>query len=154
MSMRKSLLVAAVVTMGAALWPTSASADATYHSTHIALLPTAGTTGGSGFVENIHPDGPNVYAHEQYVLRHAAPGTSYQVTLHIDVGDPTCRSASVDLPSAVLRTNTAGNAAGSKVFTPADAAGLPKGVPHGIVWTVSAGQGRSYASGCERVVLD
>lgn len=152
--MRKSLLAAAVVTMGAALWPTSAFADATYHSTHIALLPTAGTNGGSGFVENIHADGPNVYAHEQYQLQHAAPQASYQVTLHIHVGDPTCKGAAVDLPSAVLTTNTAGNASGSKVFTPADASGLPKGVPHGIIWTVSAGPGRTYASGCETVVLD
>jgi hypothetical protein len=152
--MRKTLLAAALVTVGAALWPTSAFADATYHSAHIALLPTADTKGGSGFVENVHANGPNVYAHEQYQLRHAAPGASYQVTLHIYVGDPACKGAALNVPSAVLMTNTAGNAAGSKVFTPADAAGLPKGVPHGIIWTVSAGPGRSYASGCETVVLD
>jgi len=70
------------------------------------------------------------------------------------VGDPACKGAAFDLPSALLTTNAAGNAAGSKVFTPADASGLPKGVPHGIIWTVSAGLGMSYASGCETVVLD
>jgi hypothetical protein len=74
--------------------------------------------------------------------------------LHISVLDPTCSSAAIDLPTAVLTTNAAGNAAGSKVFTPADASGLPKGVPHGIIWTMSAGSGMSYTSGCETVVLD
>lgn len=152
--MRKSLFVAALVTMGVALSPTSALADTTYHSAHISLLPTASTNGGSGFVENAHANGPNIYAHEQYQLQHAAPGTSYQVTLHIYVGDPACKGAAFDLPSALLRTNAAGNAAGSKVFMPADASGLPKGVPHGIIWTMSAGPGMSYASGCETVVLD
>ena len=151
--MRKSLLFAALVTMGAALSPTSAVADATYHSAHVALLPTAGTNGGSGFVENAHANGPNIYAHEQYQLQHATPGTSYQVTLHISVLDPTCSSAATDLPTAVLTTNAAGNAAGSAVFTPADTAGLPKG-SHGIIWTMSAGPGMSYTSGCETVVLD
>jgi hypothetical protein len=151
--MRKSLLFAALVTMGAALSPTSAVADATYHSAHVALLPTAGTNGGSGFVENAHANGPNIYAHEQYQLQHATPGTSYQVTLHISVLDPTCSSAATDLPTVVLTTNAAGNAAGSAVFTPADAAGLPKG-SHGIIWTMSAGPGMSYTSGCETVVLD
>jgi hypothetical protein len=153
--MRKSLLIAAFVTMGAVLSPTSAFADATYHSAHIVLLPVDGTNGGSGFVENAHANGPNIYAHEQYQLQHAAPGTSYQVTLHIYVGDPTCsRVTAFDLDSAVLTTNAAGNAAGSHVFAPADASGLPKNVPHGIIWTMSAGTGMSYASGCETVVLD
>jgi hypothetical protein len=152
--MRRALLVAVAVLAATALSATGATADATYHSAHIQLFPDAGTAGGTGFVENVHPNGPNVYAHEQYVLRGAAPGTSYQVTLHIHVDDPTCSSAALDLPTAVLQTNAAGNAAGSAVFTPADAAGLPKGVPHGIVWTVSAGPGLGYTSTCQTVILD
>ena len=153
--MRRSLLLVTVAVMCAAtLSPTGAAADATYHSAHIVLLPDAGTQGGSGFVENAHANGPNVYAHEQYQLRDAAPGTSYQVALHVYVGDPACGVAALDLPTAVLVTNAAGNAAGYAVFTPADAAGLPKGVPHGIVWTMSAGPGAGYTSSCETVVLD
>jgi hypothetical protein len=153
--MRRSLLLVTVAVMCATtLSPTGAAADATYHSAHIVLLPDAGTQGGSGFVENAHANGPNVYAHEQYQLRDAAPGTSYQVALHVYVGDPGCGVAALDLPTAVLVTNAAGNAAGYAVFTPADAAGLPKGVPHGIVWTMSAGPGAGYTSSCETVVLD
>jgi hypothetical protein len=152
--MRKSLLVGVIVALAVLLGHGPALADSTYHSAHVLLHPTADTPGGSGFVQNIHANGPNVYAHEQYQLRHAAPGTTYQVTLHIYVADPTCSSVALDLPAATLTTNAAGNAAGSAVFTPEDAAGLPKNVPHGIVWTVSAGPGMSYTSGCETVVLD
>ena len=152
--MRRTLLLAVTVMVAAALSSTGASADATYHSAHILLLPDAGTQGGAGFVENAHANGPNVYAHEQYQLRSAAPGNSFQVALHVFVDDPACGGAAIDLPTAVLRTNAAGNAAGSAVFTPADAAGLPKGVPHGIVWTMTAESGVGYTSGCEPVVLD
>ena len=152
--MRKSLLVGVIVTLAVPLGHGPALADSTYHSTHVLLHPTADTPGGSGFVQNAHANGPNVYAHEQYRLRHAVPGATYQVTLHVHVGDPTCANAAFDLPTAALTTNAAGNAAGSAVFTPEDAAGLPKNVPHGIVWTMSAGPGMSYTSGCETVVLD
>ena len=155
--MRRSVLVAALVSLGAALTPAAALADATYHSAHITLSPADGTVGGSGFVENAHANGPRVYAHEQYMLRGAAPFTEYQVTLHVYVNDPTCEPAPglpVELPVEVLTTNAAGNAAGKHVFTPADASGLPKQVPHGIVWTMVAGPGAAYASGCEVVVLD
>ncbi len=153
--MRRSLLAGAVVTLVAVLAPAPALADGTYHSAHIVLSPMTGTSGGSGFVENAHANGPNVYAHEQYQLRHAAPGTTYQVVLHVYVADPTCQGAAdLDLPTVQLTTNTAGNAAGSMVFKPSDAAGLPKNVPHGIIWTMSAGAGKTYTSGCETVVLD
>lgn len=152
--MRSPLLVAALVTL-AAVSAAPAMADGTYHSAHIALRPMTGTSGGSGFVQNAHANGPNVYAHEQYQLRHATPGTTYQVVLHVYLGDTSCQGAAdATLPTAQLATNAAGNAAGSAVFTPADAAGLPKNVPHGIVWTMTGGNGTGYTSGCETVVLD
>jgi hypothetical protein len=153
--MRTTVLSAAAFAMGAILTPVAATADATYHSTHILLSPAPGTSSGSGFVENIHPNGPQVYAHEQYHLQHAVPRTEYTVTLHIYGPDTTCSQAvPVDLEAAVLTTNAVGNASGSHVFTPADAAALPKGVPLGIIWTISADGGTSYASGCESIVLD
>ena len=46
-------------------------------------VPGAGNLQAFGFVENIHPNGPQVYAHEQYHLQHAVPRTEYTVTLHI-----------------------------------------------------------------------
>lgn len=153
--MRKSASIAAFVLMSVVLLPGVAGADGTYHSPRILLPPVQGTVGGQGQVENAHANGPAVYAHEQYQLRGAAPGTAYEVTLTIYVENPTCSgAASFSLPSATLTTNAAGNAAGDHVFRPADAAGLPKNVPHGIVWTMSAGTGMTYQSGCEVVVLD
>jgi hypothetical protein len=54
------LLVASVV---CGLWVAPASADSSYHTGHIALSPTAGAPLTSGFVQNIHANGKNVYAH-------------------------------------------------------------------------------------------
>lgn len=152
--MRRSALVAALVVAGAVLAPAGAVADGTYSSPPIILEPVDGTSGGHGQVENVHANGPVVYAHEQYQLRGARPGTSYLVTLRIYVGDPSCATTPAVLTAATLTTNGAGNAAGKRVFTPDEAAGLPKNVPHGIVWTMSAGAGATYRSGCEAVVLD
>jgi hypothetical protein len=154
--MRSPLLVtAAALTTLAAVSTAPAVADGTYHSAHILLAPAAGTSAGSGFVENAHANGPNVAAHEQYQLRGAMADTDYQVTLHLYLTSPTCTGAAdFNLDSAVLTTNAAGNAAGKAVFTPTDAAPLPKGVPLGVVWTVSAGPTSTYTSGCETVVLD
>ena len=45
-----------------------ASADAVYHSEHMELKPVAGAPLRSGFVQNIHANGPKVYARERYVL--------------------------------------------------------------------------------------
>ena len=49
----------------------SAAADAVYHSEHMRLSPVGGAPLKSGFVQNIHPNGPNVYARERYVLNGA-----------------------------------------------------------------------------------
>ena len=151
--MRRTCLVAAIVLLGAVLAPATASADGTYHSAPIRLAPVDPAAGGAGQVENAHANGPTVYAHEQYQLRGAAPLTSYQVSLQVFVGDPTCAGA----PDAVLQpesltTNIAGNAAGNHVFTPVDAQGLAG--THGIIWSMTPASGSAYASGCETVVLD
>ena len=78
----------------------------------------------SGYVENIHADGPNVYAHEQYVLNGADPGATLQVVLMIFPLDTTCSSTPIVIPTASMTTNAAGNGAAHHVFTPADADGL------------------------------
>jgi hypothetical protein len=148
--MRKSGLVAVLVAFGVALLPATARADATYHTTRISL---SSTSGGYGVVVNAHINGPTVYAHEQYQLRGATPGVSYQVTLHIYVFQTSCSGAPFDLPAAVLTTNGAGNANGDHVFAPADAAGLAGS--SGIIWTMTPSDGGPvFSSGCEVVTLD
>jgi hypothetical protein len=72
--MRRLLLVAAALSV--LLLPGTAAGDAVYHSHHVALHPVGGAPLRSGFVENIHPNGPQVYAHEVYVLNGAQPDTT------------------------------------------------------------------------------
>ena len=131
-----------------------ASADRVYHSTHYALTALNAAPLRSGFVENIHANGPTIYAHEQYVLNGAAPNTTYHVVLMIFPGDTTCSGApAVSIPTATIQTNTAGNGVAFHVFTPADADGL-HGATVGGLWTVSAGSAPDYQTGCATIVLD
>ena len=130
-------------------------ADGVYHSSHYGLSAVGGAPLRSGFVENIHANGPNVYAHEQYVLNGAKPKTTYQVVLTIFPGDLTCSNASmwIEIPVATIRTNAAGNGVAHHVFTPADADGL-HGATVGGTWTVSEAGFPAYQTGCETIVLD
>ena len=128
-------------------------ADGVYHSSHYDLSAVGGVPLRSGFVQNIHANGPNVYAHEQYVLNGAKPKTTYQVVLVIFPGDLTCSSTPVSIPVATIRTNAAGNGVAHHVFVPADADGL-HGTTVGGTWTVSAGGSLNYQTGCKTIVLD
>jgi len=130
-----------------------ALADGVYHSTHNDLRAVGAAPLRSGFVQNIHANGPNVYAHEQYVLNGAKPNTTYQVDLLIFPGDPTCSSTPVPIPAASIRTNAAGNGVAHHVFRPSDADGL-HGTTVGGTWTVSAGGAVRYRTGCATIVLD
>jgi hypothetical protein len=131
----------------------SAQADSTYHSAHIALAPISGAPLRSGFVENIHANGPNVFAHEQYVVNGAEAGASYQVVLMIFPGDTACASSPITIPTAVITTNAAGNGNAYHVFTPADAEGL-HGLTVGGMWVLVHEGTPEYASSCAVVHLD
>ncbi len=131
----------------------SARADAVYHSQHVALSPVGGAPLRSGFVENIHADGPNVYAHEQYVVNGAEPDTTYQVVLMIFPLDTTCSSSPIMIPTAVITTNTAGNGSAYHVFTPADADGL-HGLTVGGMWFLMNRNTAEYTTSCATVHLD
>ena len=60
-----------------------AAADAVYHSEQIPLHAVTEAPLRSGFVENIHADGPNVFAHELYVVNGATPNTTFQVSIAV-----------------------------------------------------------------------
>jgi hypothetical protein len=146
-------VLSAGLTVGLTVAP--ALADAVYHSSHIALLPTGATPLRSGFVENIHVNGPNVFAREIYVLNGAQPDTTYQVTLNIFALDPTCTgSPAAVVPTASITTNAAGNGRGDAVFRPSDVPAVLRHATHGIIWTVSDSSGVTFSSGCEVVTLD
>jgi len=108
----------------------------------------------SGFVENIHADGPNVYAHENYVVNGAAPNTSYQVMLSIWIPNQSCSGdPDLQIPTAVVETNGAGDGKAQHVFTPEDADGL-RGLTVSAIWVLWADDSPAYATGCEVVTLD
>jgi hypothetical protein len=153
--MHRVLVVVAAAVLSVGLMVAPALADAVYHSSHIELLPTGATPLRSGFVENIHVNGPKVFAHEVYVLNGAQPDTTYQVTLNIFVLDPSCTESRPALvPTAAITTNAAGNGRGDAVFRPADVPATLRNATHGIIWTVSDSSGVAFRSGCELVTLD
>jgi hypothetical protein len=146
---RLIMLAGIAATVGVA----SAYADSSYHSEHIALSSISGAPLRSGFVENIHANGPNVYAHEQYVVNGAEPEASYQVVLMIFPGDTACASSPITIPTAVITTNAAGNGSAYHVFTPGDAEGL-HGLTVGGMWVLVREGIPEYATPCSVVHLD
>ncbi len=149
----RPLLAAALVITAVAVVAPLAAADAVYHSQHIALNTIAGAPLRSGFVENIHADGPQVYAHELYVLNGAEPDTTYQVTLLLYPFDPSCVSDAVAIPTASFQTNPAGDGIGQFIFHPGDVPTALRGATHGIRWEVTSGSS-TYRTACSRVTLD
>jgi hypothetical protein len=130
----------------------AALADATYRTDKIELHAVDDAPLRAGFVVNAHAQGPEVYAHEVYVLNGAVPEAEFSVTLFVYPFDRTCSSPALVLgPTATFTTNRAGNGHGDAFFVPADAAGFQG--THGIVWEVTDGL-HTYASGCETVSLD
>jgi hypothetical protein len=151
---RRGLLsIAAAAALLAALAP-PAAADRIYHSQHLGLTPVGGAPLRSGFVENIRAEGPQIYAHEIFVLNGAAPKATYTVTRHFFVQAPACDGNFV-LPSdvALLSTNRSGNARGDVVVRPAEVAGFQG--THGVIWTVRNDAGAvAYHTACTAVTLD
>ena len=139
---------AAVLVMSA-----PAGADAVSHSAQIPFHPVADASLRSGFVENIHANGPNVFAHEVYVVNGATPNTTFVVSIAVSVGDTTCTATPVSFQTATLETNVAGNAKAEVVFTPEDAAFL-RNASHGAIWTLSVGGVPIYQTDCTTIVLD
>jgi hypothetical protein len=149
------LAVVAAAALSVGLIVPVALADEVYHSSHIALFPTGSTPLRSGFVENIHVNGPNVFAHEIYVLNGAQPETTYQVALNVFAFDPTCTSNAVVVPTASITTNVAGNGRADAVLRPSDVPAVLRNATHGVIWTISNSSGTViFRSGCEVVPLD
>jgi len=147
-SMRHMLVLAATAVVGAAVVGTAA-ADRAYHTERLELSGVGRAQGG-GMVVNTHPNGPNVYAHEIYTLRHAVPGT-YQVSLNLFTTSLSCTGPSAALPTATLTTNPSGNGRADVKFTPADVGAL-RGMTFSISWTVAGPA--TYVTDCTVVTLD
>jgi hypothetical protein len=147
--MRKMLVLVAAAGVLVLALNATAAADSAYHTERLALSGVSGAPGG-GMVVNAHANGPNVYAHEIYTLRHAVSGT-YQVVLHIYATSLSCDGTPIEFETAQLSTNAAGNGRADVKFTPDDAAGL-RGSTVSVRWTVSGPA--TYATQCTVVTLD
>ena len=146
--MRHVFVLAATAVLAGALVATAA-ADRVYHTDRLELKGVGGAPGG-GAVVNIHPNGPNVFAHEIYTLKHAAPG-QYQVSLNVFPASLNCTGSSLALPTATLTTNAIGNGRADVKFTPQDVAGF-RHMTFSISWRVAGPA--AYVTDCTVVTLD
>jgi hypothetical protein len=146
--MRQILVVIATAVLAAAFVGTAA-ADRVYHTERLELSGVDGAPGG-GMVVNIHPNGPNVYAHEIYTLRQAVPG-AYQVFLNLFPTSLNCTGPSAALPTATITTNAIGNGRADVKFTPEDVGAL-RGMTFSISWSVVGPA--TYVTACTVVTLD
>lgn len=149
----KALLLGAV-TLLALVGAQAAMADAVYHSEHMALEPIGGAPLRSGFVENIHPNGPKVYARERYVLNGAAPNARYDVRLLVHLFDRTCSNAPVLFATTPLTTNRAGNGSAQLIIRPEDVPAAVRNATHGVRWEVVRAGAPAYRTACTSVTLD
>jgi len=149
----RALVVAAWAGLAFVVLAPGATADAVYHSQHIDLQPVGSSPLRSGFVENIHPNGPQVFAHEVYALNGVEPKTTYQVTLLIYPFDPGCLAGASGIPTARLTTNAAGNGRADFFIAPGDIPPVLRNATHGVRWTVTSA-GSAYETACSAVTLD
>jgi hypothetical protein len=146
--MRHILILAATAVLAAAFVGT-ATADRVYHTERLQLSGINGAPGG-GMVVNVHPNGPNVYAHEIYTLSHAVPG-EYQVFLNLFLSTLDCTGAPAALPTGTLTTNASGNGRADVKFTPEDAEGI-RNMTFSIKWKVVGPA--TYVTACTVVPID
>jgi hypothetical protein len=130
-----------------------AAADSVYHSQHIALMPVGEAPLATGFIENIHVNGPQVFAHERYVLVGATPRTEYGVTIQI-YGDAAATMWLAAMPTVAFTTNGVGNGVGHYTLP---LSGVPEAF-HGLtiylVWELATGGAVAYQTPVSEVVLD
>jgi len=148
------VLVLVAVAVAALVSAHAAAADAVYHSEHMELTPVAGAQLRSGFVQNIHANGPKVYARERYVLNGASPNANYEVRLLVHLFDDTCSNAPVVFGTTQLATNGAGNGTAQLLIRPEDVPPAVRNATHGVHWEVWQGGTLAYRTACTSVELD
>jgi hypothetical protein len=130
------------------------SADSVYHSERLTLEPVGGAAGW-GSVVNIHPNGPQVFAHERYALVDASPEITYQVWLLIYASNLSCSGApTVAIPTAGITTNAAGNGTAQFFLAPEDVPAFLRNQTFSINWEVTSGATLTHETRCTVVTLD
>ena len=154
MSSLSRVVTALVVTAVAVTLVPGAAADGVYHSEHMTLEPVGGAPLRTGFVENVHANGPTIYAQEIYVLNGAAPNAGYEVHLVAYAFDPGCEGSPTDFGFVPLTTNGAGNGRAKRLFRPGDVPPELRDATHGIRWEVVRAGTTVYETQCTAVTLD
>jgi len=148
-----SILVALTLALGV-FSGVPVRADSTFHTEQIPLMAVNGAPLQSGFVVDIHTNGPVNYALERYVLVGAAPNTSYQVVTWV-YADPGCTTTLLPfaLPDAGLQTNVSGDGEAGHSISPATVQPF-RGMTLYLVWQVMMGSTVAYQTACIPVALD
>jgi hypothetical protein len=141
------LLIGLIVAPGA-------TGDRVYHSQHIPFEAVGGAPYKGGFVQNIHANGPQVYAHEIYKLKKAAPNASYRVHLLAYPFDTDCSGPPADFGFTPLETNGVGNGSADRVIRPGEVPTELRDATHGVRWEVTRSDTVRYETDCNAVTLD
>jgi hypothetical protein len=143
-----------LVLLALAIGPGSiAFADQSFHSERIPLTAIGSAPLQSGFVVDIHANGPQIAAQERYVLVGVLPKTTYQVQLLGYVNDPTCSITPLLIPEATLVTNGAGSGEASFTFRAQDVGSLHN-TNNGLIWQITLAGQVVYQSACVVVPVD
>lgn len=133
------------------------SADGVYHSDHVEYYPVGAQPLRSGFVQNIHPNGPQLYAVERHALNGASPNTTYFIKPLIYLPASDCAGEPIPFPVEFsFTTNGVGNGTTLTTLPPEAAAGLA-GFTINVRWqlVVGAADGPvAYETECAVIVLD
>ena len=151
--LRQALVTVALTAAAVPLLASTAAADQYFHTSHAELIPIGDAPLQSGFVNDIHVQGPQIGAEERYQLNGALPDTTYTVELHIYVGDPTCSTTYRRRVTTTFTTNDAGNGEAGFTFFAANPVPPPKPNPSGIIWVISSGGVPQYQTDCIPVTL-
>lgn len=148
---RRALVLSALASVAAALaFAASASANGVFHTLTAPLSSVNGEPLQQGWVKDIHMNGNLNSAHEEYHLNGALPNTSYQVVIVFYANNTTCSSTPVDVPTAQLTTNGAGNANANFTFP----AGPPSPLTQNSAkWELVDSSGVAYATTCQLVLI-
>ena len=149
----------ALVALAAGLvtaWFATLAGAAPSPAQHFPLVPVGDEPLKEGFVEVIHPDGPEVYARHVYQVNGAGINQSYEVVISIWTLSLACSDApEFVLPVAVVVTNASGNGHADVVHAPELLAALGlRGLTIGGNVTLYHGGAPAYTTGCKVIQLD
>jgi hypothetical protein len=150
-SRRRILVLAAVLAAASFAFATAAPADQAFHTLRAPLSAVGNAPLRSGWIADIHANGPIIGAHEEYHLNGGSPSTTYQVVIQFYPGVTGCPSGSaVALPTAQLTTNAAGNGNADWVFP-----GGPPGpvTQNSAIWELVGPDGVAYQTDCQLVLI-